>query len=157
MSAPLARLGRVALPSVMLLLASCSGELSTTRPERIDLAAAKRRWAQLGPASYQITVGRSCFCAPETTRPVVVTVRDGQVVSRRYEDTGVDVAAQAAAAYPAVDGLFDLIDEAIAEHDATVDVLYDAARGFPVSIQIDGSVMIADDELFVGTRSFVVR
>ena len=156
MSVPLARLVRVALPALVFALASCSGNLST-RPERIDLAAAKRRWAQAGPASYQITVGRSCFCTPETTRPVIVTVRNGQVESRRYEDTGADVPTQLAAAYPAVDGLFDVIDEAIAEHDAMVDVLYDATRGFPVSIQIDGSVMIADDELFYGTRDFVVR
>jgi hypothetical protein len=42
-------------------------------------------------------------------------------------------------------------------HAETVDVLYDATRGFPVSIQIDGSRGIADDELFYGTRDFVVR
>jgi hypothetical protein len=157
MSAPLARLVRVALPTLVFALASCTGDLFTTRPERIDLAAAKRRWAQVGPASYQITVGRSCFCTPETTRPVIVTVRNGQVESRRYEDTGADVPAQIASAYPSVDGLFDVIDEAIAEHDAVVDVHYDGSRGFPVSIQIDGSVMIADDELFYGTRDFAVR
>jgi hypothetical protein len=88
---------------------------------------------------------------------VVVTVRNGQVESRRYEDTGADVPAEFAPAYPTVDGLFAVIEEAIAEQAAAVDVLYDAARGFPVSIQIDGSPMIADDEMFYGTRNFVVR
>jgi hypothetical protein len=30
------------------------------RPVRLDLVAAKRRWAQTAPAAYQITVGRGC-------------------------------------------------------------------------------------------------
>jgi hypothetical protein len=140
-----------------LALASCSGDLFTTRPERIDLAAAKRRWAQSAPSAYQITVGRSCFCDPDVTRSVIVTVRNGQVESRRYEDTGADVPAGIALAYPTVDGLFDVIDEAIGDQASTVDVLYDVTRGFPVSIQIDGSPMIADDEMFYGTRNFAVR
>jgi hypothetical protein len=154
---PTARLLRTVLPMLSLALASCSGDLFTTRPERIDLAAARLRWAQSAPAAYQITVGRSCFCSPDVTRAVIVTVRNGQVESRRYEDTGADVPADIALAYPTVDGLFDVIDGAIGEQASMVDVLYDAARGFPVSIQIDGSPMIADDEMFYGTRNFVVR
>ena len=138
-----------------LLLVSCSGDPFTATPERMDLAAAKGRWIQVGPASYRITVARSCFCTLESTRPVIVTVRNGQVASRRYEDTGADVPPQLAFAYPSVDGLFDVIEQAIANHDETVDVLYDAARGIPVSIQLDGSAMIADDELSYGTRNFV--
>jgi hypothetical protein len=157
MFAPSAHLLRAALPLLMLAVTSCSGDVSTTSPVPIDLAAARRRWVQFAPAAYQITVGRSCFCGPDVTRAVVVMVRNGQVESRRYEDTGADVPAQIAPAYPTVDGLFDVIAEAIGQHAATVDVLYDASRGFPVSIEIDGSLMIADDEMFYGTRNFVVR
>jgi hypothetical protein len=140
----------------MLALASCAGD-RLTNAERHDLFAARRRWVEFGAASYQITVGRSCFCTVETTRPVIITVRNGQVESRRYEDTGLDVPAQIASAYPTVDGLFDIIDAAIAAHDERVDVLYDAGRGFPVSVEIDGAAMIADDEVFFGTRDFIVR
>ncbi|NUO94194.1 MAG: hypothetical protein HOQ17_05265 [Gemmatimonadaceae bacterium] len=157
MSARLRQLAHAAFAMIMLAVASCSGDGVTSSRQRLDLASAKQRWARFAPASYQITVGRSCFCTPETTRPVIVTVRNGQVESRRYEGTGADVPSQFAPAYPSVDGLFGVIDHAVAEHAATVDVLYDGARGFPVSIQIDGSPMIADDELYYGTRDFVVR
>lgn len=157
MSSLSTRLVRAALPMVLLALASCSGDLSTARSPQMDLAAARQRWAQSGAASYQITVSRGCNCLDETTGRVIVTVRDGQVESRRYEHTGADVPAWAAQWFPTVDGLFDIVDAALEAHDETVDVVYDASRGFPVSIRTDESATMTDDDHYYGAWDFVVR
>ena len=158
MSSGLMRRVRAALPVLILAVASCSGEQATSTRDIADLAAAKRRWAQFAPAAYQITVTPSCFCPIEAVRPAIVTVRNGQVESRRYEDTGTDVPAAFATGYPTVDDLFDIITKAIGSGTVeTVNVVYDATRGFPVSVLIDGSARIADDEMFYATRDFTVR
>jgi hypothetical protein len=155
MSSPSPRRLRAVLPLLMMLVSASCGDGSVTGPS--TLIEAKQRWAQTAPAAYQITVSRACFCAVDVNRPVIVTVRDGQVESRRYADNGADVDPRIASAYPTVDELFAIIESAIARQAAQVDVTYDAARGFPVTVALDGAVGIADDEQFYGTRDFAVR
>jgi hypothetical protein len=143
---------------VALALAACRVEGgSPTEPDGLELAMARLRWAQTAPEAYQITVSHSCFCPVEVVRPVIVTVRDGQVESRRYAETGAEVDPRFATAFPTVDELFGVIEGAIARHAERVDAVYDPARGFPISVVIDGSADIADDESFYSIRDFIVR
>ena len=128
--------------AALALLASCREPTAVIR----DLHGAERRWAATAPDAYEVTVGRSCFCGPAVTRSVVVRVRGGQVESRRYLDTGADVPADIAVAYPTVDALFAIIDDAEARGAAVVDARYDDAYGFPVSVYLDYSERIADEE-----------
>ena len=144
---------RALVCAVLVLGAACS---SSTAVER-DLAAAKRRWSVTAPAAYQITVAPSCFCPSEVTRPATLTVRDGQVESRRYVDTGADVDPRYATSFPSVDGLFAIIDAAVARGAARVEATYDATRGYPISIAIDYLFQVADDESFYGASDFKVR
>ena len=155
MFTPSARHLRAAL--VLSLLATTSCDRSPTGLTPTALSAAKRRWALTAPAAYQVTISHGCFCVPDVNRPVIVTVRDGQVQSRRYVDTGVDVDPRLASAFPAINELFGIIDDAIARHSERVDVTFDAARGFPITVAIDGAAGIADDESFYGTRDFIAR
>src|SRR5689334_4889737 len=88
----------------LLSLAACSGGESPTAPVNLALVRAEMLWARTAPAAYQITVSVGCFCPQELSRPVVVSVRDGQVESRRYADTGLDVAPMFAKSFPTVAG-----------------------------------------------------
>jgi hypothetical protein len=112
-----------------------------------EFQAARARWHQQAPSAYTITLFRSCECTAEMTGPVLVTVRDGEVVSRIYTRTGQAVPPGFVVAFPSVDGLFAIIDDAHARHAAQVNVEYDPAFGFPTTISIDYDRVMADDEI----------
>ena len=134
-------------------LAACSG---ATSPD-LELTAARLRWQQRQPASYDITVSRSCECTPASIGPVVVAVRDGVVVSRTYVATGAPVAPTLADVFPAVEGLFAIITDAQRRHAASVVVHYDGELGFPSVISIDYNRQAVDDEFSISANNFVAR
>jgi hypothetical protein len=138
----------------VVAVVACS---DSTEPTAVvtDLAEAKRRWAASAPTSYQYTFARACFCGTEYTRPVSVTVRNGTVQSVRYADTGVPLTPALAAGFTTIEGVFALVDDAIAKHAASVTAEYDAARGYPLHIFIDFIASAADDEMGYGIRDFV--
>lgn len=143
----------VAATMGMLALVSCS---SLAGP-RADLAEARVRWSQRGPSSYVMTVVRSCECTPLMTGPVMVTVQNGVVVSRTYTSSGAAVTADYASLFPAVDGLFDSIATLHREDPYDIDVSYDAALGYPVSISVDMHKDYVDDEFTVRVSSFTAN
>jgi hypothetical protein len=136
---------RLGLAAALLTftLAACR---SATAPER-DLALARARWAQHGPASYSITVGRSCECLPEMMGPVVVTVRNGVIESRHFTRDGGAVPAEYVELFPSVEGLFGIIERARREGAAQLDVSYDPTLGYPVRIAIDWHATHVVDEV----------
>ena len=157
-SSPLPRRLRVALTTLLLVLPACGSNIvEPIDPIPLDFAVARDRWAQTAPAAYQYTLRRSCFCGPDATRGVVIVVRNGTVESRRYADTGADVAPNLASSFPTIDGLFVIILDSFVANPGQTTVTYDAARGIPVTIAILGSPMIADDESFYTTSDFIVR
>jgi hypothetical protein len=143
---------RVAIGLLALVLAACGSDGPTA--VNTNFVLARGRWALRGPATYQLTVARSCFCAPESTKPVVVTVVGGQVVSRRYVDGGADVPAGLASFFPSVDQLFAVIQDARSRDAATIDAEYDVADGHPISVFIDYVAQAADDELRFSVTGF---
>jgi hypothetical protein len=143
---------RAAAPLLAILLA-CS---SATAPGG-DLALARARWAQRGPASYSITVGRSCECLAEMIGPVVVMVHNGAIESRHYTRDGAAVPAQYADLFPSVEGLFGIIETARREGAAQLDVSFDPSLGYPVRIAIDWHATHADDEVTYEAKDFVAR
>jgi hypothetical protein len=99
-------------------------------------SAARARWERGAPASYTMTVSRSCECLPEMSGPVAVVVRDGTVESRHYVRSGTAVTAEYAALFPTVEGLFALVDAAAREGVTPLEVRYDVALGFPTYIAL---------------------
>lgn len=118
---------------VLLSAAACNS--GSTAPTS-QLAAARARWERVGPASYTYTIMRSCECTPEMSGPVSVSVRSGVVESRQYTPSGASVATQYADAFPAVEGLFALIDQAIRNGTKPLTVEYDPTLGYPTRIAL---------------------
>jgi hypothetical protein len=134
---------RFALVALLALCASCSDALSP-ESKLTELDAARRKWAQKGFPLYLYTMRRVCFCI--NTNPLDVSVSNGKVV-QVYDQTQqktVDLAFG-----QTVEQLFEFVDSAIRNGAATIDVSYDAALGFPIFINYDGSRVIADDELTI--------
>ena len=137
---------RAVAAAAFVALAACGDDL--TGPARsADLDIARQRWSAARPAEYAYTLRRSCFCGPEVTRPVQVTVRNGTVVELRYADTGAPVDQRWAPLFPSIDGLFAIIDDAVARRAERLDLEFDATLGHPLKIDIDYSTRLADEEI----------
>lgn len=129
------------------VLAACGDPTAAT-----DLFAARRRWSTAEPPAYRFTLQLGCFCGSEATRPVVVAVRAGRVQSRTYLDTGAPVDARLEEAFPTIEGLFAVIDDALERDADHVAAEYSARRGYPTRISIDYESGTADDELTYTVR-----
>ena len=134
----------------LALVASCGDATGVIR----DLHVARMRWIARAPDAYEVTVHRGCFCPESITNAVIVRVRGGVVESRRYAATGADVPANFAQAFPSVDEMFGIIDDARAQDADQIDATYDAAYGFPAQVFIDYSFGWADDESWFGFTDF---
>jgi hypothetical protein len=136
-----------ALVSVLgLALAGCgvTGPTGSLDRERQRLEQARAQWRSQGITDYQFTFRRSCFCAPAAREPALVTVRQGAIVSVESVSNG---APQDPALYFTIEGLFDLLEDAIDGDADQLTASYDSALGYPASAFIDRNFMIADEEL----------
>lgn len=140
------RLVSWALPLVAgVALLGCSTPTAPDDPLLL-LERNEATWSRAGITSYRYTIARSCFCIPESSGPVTVEVRSGQVVDRRYE-SGLGVSPQYSDIFTSVPGLFSLIREAVAYPAASVSVRYHPKLGYPESIAIDWVAGAVDDEV----------
>jgi hypothetical protein len=140
---------------VLLVAAGACSDATDPTDQGQALALSRDRWNDSGIANYRFTIARLCECAPETVGPVVVEVRGGEVSDRKYA-SGVTVDPQYADLFTNVPGLFDLIDEAIRRDAAGLAVRYNAAYGYPESIQIDWVAGAVDDEVSYRISDFTL-
>jgi hypothetical protein len=135
----------------VLLLAALPAGCSDQGPEapglQAELEANLVKWLAQRPADYVYEIERLCFCMVEARGPVLVTVAGGQVVDRTYTDGSGDVPADFASLFPAADGLFDIIEEALDRDAHEVLVTWDDETGLPVDFWIDYIEFAVDEEV----------
>lgn len=132
-------------------LAAC--DILDPDTERERLEEAQERWADRGIDDYRIDVQRLCFCAADVSRWVRVTVRNGVVASRTYVDDGTPVVGDPTL-FPDVDGLFEVIDDALDQDAHELEVAYDPVYGIPLVIAIDYLEFAVDEELTLRSQDF---
>lgn len=137
---------------LMLAIAACS---SPTEPidQRAVLAHNRSVWQAAGVTHYRFSLLRGCMCQPESIGPVVIEVRDGDIVNRHYT-TGASVDPQFAELFTTIPGLFDLVETALDLQAAGVAVRYHRKMGYPETIQIDWVAGTTDDEVSYRVSEF---
>lgn len=129
-----------------LLVAGCGGSSgssgSSKQSDQSQLEKNERLWAASAIDGYQYTINTSCFCFPE--EDVVVLVVDGEVDSAFYTPSGVSLNSDRLAATRNIEGLFDLIENAITDDIDDLEVEYDETFGYPLRINIDISQQASD-------------
>ncbi|MBX6364940.1 MAG: hypothetical protein IRZ00_13810 [Gemmatimonadetes bacterium] len=138
------------LTALLLLgsVASCGGEPTGESRNRLQdsLVAERRRWRAQNIKTYTYQLQVHCTCATPGD-PVLVAVRNDTVASITRVADGLQLAA---AQYPmirSVEGLFDLIQQAIDDKAATIFARFDPAMHYPTEIQIDWKTNETDDEV----------
>jgi hypothetical protein len=139
--------------TALLALAALQGcaLLGSSRDDEIqqELNRNRRQWQAQGLDDYRYEVRRGCFCPAEVVGPVVVEVRDGEVVQRIYAENGEPVGATYAGLWTDVDGVFDVIQDAIDRDAARITAEYHPEMGYPRSIAIDYLAQAVDEEIAV--------
>lgn len=122
---------------------------------RSALEASRQKWQDAGIDNYSFTLQRDCFCTEDARRPIMIEVENGRVKSATYADTGEPLPADLDFNRLTVDDLFQQIDEALDSGASEVNVTYDPAYGYPVSIFIDQDTQMADEEVRLSISNFV--
>lgn len=113
-----------------------------------------RMWRLQNISDYSIVSQRSCFCIRDVTLPARVQVANGQVVSRTFVESGLNVPSQFTDTFLTVEDAFAVVRDAIMEGADSINVSYDPFYGFPTNISIDYITMAADDELNLNLSDF---
>jgi hypothetical protein len=131
----------------------CKGDI--TREEILDQ---KEKWLANfnGTFDYEFTYERMCFCTQDFIRPRRVVVRDRQVASVRFADRGEgDISDGIFGATPTIEALFNEIASG-AGIWYRLAVTFDPEMGYPLSIDIDEDVMLADEERNIQISNVVI-
>jgi len=134
------RLTRSALVLTALLgLTACDpfGDSDFDRYER-----ARAQWDRAHVVTYEMTLNVSCFCA--IVGPMVVSVRDGAVVSAHRVSDGAAVDIRYV---PTVDDIFDRIRDALKAKHGNIVLEFNDSLGYPARASLDPIVNAVDDEV----------
>jgi hypothetical protein len=121
---------------------------------RNDTADARARWAARGPADYDFTLVRSCFCLFGGAYRIAVRADTIHAVTPLHEGQEVP-SPQDFAVFQTLDDLFAIIDNA---RDADrLKTTYDPEWGFPTEVDIDYNQHAVDDEITYRAEDFTPR
>jgi hypothetical protein len=129
-------------------LASTNCSVSTTAPrsaEQLELTRNRERWTSAAIHDYEFDYQLLCFCSPDATEPVHITVRQDAIASVVRKRDGLPAVTKYGG-WPHVGELFADIQSRLDQHVDRLTVDYDPALGYPRSIVVDVAAMSADDE-----------
>lgn len=113
-----------------------------------DLDKHRALWEAGRSDGYTFEYTPSCFCLEQMLRPVRITVKNGVLESVIYVESGEAADHERFERYLSIDGLFDLIQEAIDREAARLTASYDSESGYPIDVGIDYVTNIADEEFY---------
>ena len=128
-----------------------------------ELTDNKNLWEDQDLENYDFTLERQCFCPEDWRGPVNIEVRNGTAVSVTYQSDGTVVTEGKFDDVDTIDKLFTLLNNAFAgkgdfkQKADSVDVTYDEQMGYPVTLYIDVSQLMADEEQGYTVTNLVAR
>lgn len=121
-----------------------------------NLAQAEATWRQKRPKHYAYTLQRTCFCTPESRKPLQIRVYEGVTQQAIVLPEGYNLPKTRWEEAKTIDQLFRLIHEAVDRQAASMEVQYDPNYGFPTYIAIDYDSMMADEEVYYEASDFKI-
>ena len=114
---------------------------------REELNQNRELWEAQGITGYQMEFRWQCFCSPEFVAPVIISVTGGDTLdSVVFAESGLRADRTFYPDYLSIDGLFDLIQDAIDRSAFRISVKYHEELGYPLSAAIDYDEKIMDEE-----------
>lgn len=145
---------RAALALTATCLAALAGLASCDAggtPAQQELDRNEQLWRTQKITSYAFELQRDCFCPEDVRGPVDIVVRNGEPTSVTYVSNG-QPASELFGTVDTVDELFSTLRDAYEGRNffdqkaESVQVTYHPDLGYPLTIFIDVSQTIADEE-----------
>ena len=106
-----------------------------------DLERRRSIWEARNLRDYQIDYQNKTFLPPEQMKPVFITVRSSSTESVVYQSNGQPVQE---GSYADVEGLFELVRDAISWKCEEISVTFDPQLGYPISAWLSWDRRVAD-------------
>lgn len=151
---PLRRLPLALSTLAVVIGAACSETLGVTE---VGLESHRATWEAAGVSAYLYEYRRQCECGPQSLRPARIEIQAGFVTRVTFLDNGETLENPPDEAFPTIEDLFDLIDEAVQMNAASLVVTYDPTLAYPTLISVDYRRDIADDELTIRASNLVAQ
>lgn len=135
---------------IALFLAACSMGSQT------EIERNKEKWQDANVSHYRYNLFVGCFCVFSQDMPLVIEVKDGEVVSMEYQNRNeIDASSRELfEKYATIDHIFSELEKDINGEADEVIVTYDPTYGFPAEINIDFIKDAIDDELALTVSNF---
>jgi hypothetical protein len=130
---------------VFFISAACLSTCGSS--QRPAYKQARSLWESQGIEHYRFHFEIGCNCPWREMMPLAVEVQNGEIVSMTSSNAEEISPALMETFRPhgTIESLFELLDSATSTRVYKLEVEYDDAYGFPVSIIIDPYRMITDD------------
>lgn len=137
----------ITLAVLLGVTTGCSASITGARAsESGELERNERRWQAARLRSYSFEYRMMCFCVPDDTERVRITVHDGQVTSVTRVRDG-QPARDRHRGWPTVEQLFGSVRRYLELNPDRLEVEYDPRHGYPRSIVLDIESLAVDDEV----------
>jgi hypothetical protein len=122
-----------------------------------EFEANRRLWSEGKITNYRITVEAFQNGLYIPRRPVIIDVRDGQVVSIKPAPSSEQIGGlEPYKFYDTIEKIFDRIEQAEKQRADKIEVEYDSKLGYPKNLRIDQRLSGADDELLLRILKFEI-
>lgn len=118
---------------------------STGNPDQDALNSNRTLWKGANLSTYTYTYKRMCFCPPE--EDIAVMVQYSNVTAASYYPSNNPVMPERLDSLLTVEELFQVVQKAITDEVAQLDVTYNSELGYPEHIFIDVDKRMADEEM----------
>jgi hypothetical protein len=133
------------------VLAACSAVGPTS-----EFESNLQKWEKADVSHYRYELFISCFCIFVENMPLVVEVKDGEVVSMAFKN-GAEINpdfSELFGRFATMDLIFAELESGLSGEADEVTVTYDETFGFPADIWLDYDQQTADEELGLTVTAF---
>ncbi|WP_339725575.1 DUF6174 domain-containing protein [uncultured Paraglaciecola sp.] len=124
--------------------------------EASALQAAKKKWASNSGQYYTIQSHRFCECEDEVSAQMELSVLGDLVISAVDIASGDEISKEIQQEINTVDGLFALIEKALADN-ISIEVIYNDDYGYPETLKIDLEQIPVDGGLYIILSNLVIN
>jgi hypothetical protein len=141
----------------ILILLAIALSACTAAPKS-ELSRKRATWDSAHITNYRFSLFIGCFCVFRDRMPLLVEVRDGEVVSMTYSDGAVvpETERDFFNRFATIDKIFAELESGQASKADEVKVTYDATYGFPDQVNVDQIKNAMDDEYSLQISDFQV-
>ncbi len=134
-----------------IVLTACSAIQSKS-----DFDRARDQWQAANISHYRFNLFVGCFCVYTQDMPLIVEVKDGEVVSMEFQSGKAIEASNLEyfQRFATIDKIFAEVEKDLGGEADQVTVEYDETYGFPKQVSIDFIQQAADDELGLTVSEF---